>query len=161
MNRIIMTLVLLAATQLAYADGDKMKSPPNALWQEECGSCHTAFPPRLLTEDNWKKLMGGLDKHFGDNAELNAKDRKAIEDYLVRYAGSGARHSADSLRITETPWFKREHRSISPKEWVHPEVKSRANCTACHQTVAQGRWSEHDISMPGRGRWFGDDDDDD
>lgn len=159
MKRIIISLALLAAAQLAYADGGKMKSPPNALWQEECGSCHTAFPPRLLTEASWKKLMSGLDKHFGDNAELNAKDRKAIEDYLVRYAGYGTRHSADNLRITETPWFTREHRSISPKEWVHPEVKSRANCTACHQTVAQGRWSEHDISMPSRGRWFGDDDD--
>ncbi|MBU1215402.1 MAG: diheme cytochrome c [Gammaproteobacteria bacterium] len=160
MKRIIVSLALLAAAQLAYADGGKMKSPPNALWQEECGSCHSAFPPRLLTEENWIKLMSGLDKHFGDNAELNVQDRQAIEDYLTRYAGSGARHSAASLRITETPWFVREHRSISPKEWVHPQVKSRANCTACHQTIAQGRWSEHDISVPGRGRWSGNDDDD-
>lgn len=160
MKRTIMSLVLLAAIPLAHADGGKLKSPPNALWQEECGSCHMAFPPRLLTDADWKKLMSGLDKHFGDNAELNAKDRQAIEDYLVRHAGTGARHSATSLRITETPWFQREHRSISPKEWVHPDVKSRANCKACHQTVGQDRWSERDISVPGRGRWHDDDDDD-
>lgn len=160
MKRIIMSLALLAAAQLAYADGGKMKAPPNALWQEECGSCHAAFPPRMLTADNWKALMSGLAHHFGDNAELNAKDRQAIEDYLVRHAGTGARHSAASLRITETPWFLREHRNISPKEWVHPEVKSKANCMACHKIIGQDRWSEHDISVPGRGRWMGDDDDD-
>ncbi|MDD2700935.1 MAG: diheme cytochrome c [Sideroxydans sp.] len=160
MKRIIMSLaLLLAVTQPAHADGGKMQSPPNALWQEECGSCHAAFPPRLLTEENWKQLMANLDKHFGDNAELSAKDRQAIESYLTRNAGSGARHSAVSLRITETPWFLREHRSVSPKEWVHPEVKSRANCTACHQNIAQNRWSEHSISIPGRGRWYDDDDD--
>ncbi len=157
-NKVCITLLMLAATQLAFAGGDKMKTPPNALWQEECGSCHIAFPPRLLTEDNWKKLMSGLDKHFGDNAELNAKDRQAIEEYLTRYAGRGARNSAVSLRITETPWFAREHRSISPKEWVHPEVKSRANCTACHQSIARGRWSEHDIGIPGRTGRYDDDD---
>lgn len=161
MKRVIVTLILFFIAQLSHADGGRMKSPPNTLWQSECGSCHAAFPPRMLTEENWKKLMSGLDKHFGDNAELSEKDRQTIEDYLVRNAGTGARHSAASLRITDTPWFVREHRSVSPKEWVHPEVKSKANCHACHKIIGQNRWSERDISIPGRGRWHEEDDDDD
>jgi hypothetical protein len=127
MKRFIALLLLAFSMNAAYAEGHKMTVPPNAKWKEECGSCHIVYPPKLLTADNWQKMMGSLNKHFGANAELDAKDNKDILEFLKKHAGSGERHSAASLRISDTPWFKREHRSVSPKEWVHPEVKSKSN----------------------------------
>jgi len=142
---------------LAQADGGKLSAPNNPKWKEECGSCHIAYPPRLLTAENWQSMMGRLDKHFGANATLDAKDNKDILDFLQRNAGSGDRRSASSLRISETPWFTREHREVSSSTWSNPAVKSRSNCTACHVNAERGDWSEHGIRMPG-GQRMGDDD---
>lgn len=159
MKRLLLPLIAMVSASPVYADGGKMIVSPNAKWQEECGSCHIAYPPQRLTATDWQKLMGGLDRHFGANASLDAADNKEILDFLMRHAGSGERYSASTLRISDTPWFRREHRSISPKEWTHPEVKSRANCSACHQDIAHAKWSERNIDVPGKGRWKEHDDD--
>ncbi|MGZ8268326.1 MAG: diheme cytochrome c, partial [Burkholderiales bacterium] len=37
-------------------------------WKAECSSCHVAYPPKLLSAQTWRRLMGGLDKHFGTDA---------------------------------------------------------------------------------------------
>jgi len=134
---------------VVYAEGGKLSALNNPKWKEECGSCHTAYPPRLLTAENWQRLMEGLNKHFGANAVLDTKDNKEILDFLQRNAGSGINHSASSLRISNTPWFAREHREISNTTWSNPLVKSRSNCIACHVNAERGDWSEHDIRIPG------------
>ncbi len=153
--------ILVACTGLAYADGHKSVGPENEKWKEECGSCHIAYPARLLTREDWQKLMGGLDKHFGANASLEPKERQEILDYLQRNAGTGERRSAASHRISDTPWFKREHREVSRRTWANPAVRSPANCTACHVNAERGDWSEHGIRMPGgQRREEGEDDDD-
>jgi hypothetical protein len=128
----VAVLFLVLGMNLAHADSGKLKEPDNIKWKEECGSCHVAFPPRLLSAEDWEHLMSSLDKHFGANAVLESKDNQRILGFLKRHAGSGSRYSAESLRISDTPWFRREHRSISPTEWTNPEVKSRSNCSACH-----------------------------
>ena len=140
-----------------YADGDKLSVPNNPKWKEECGGCHIAYPPQLLTAENWQRLMGGLNKHFGANAMLDTKDNKDILDFLQRNAGSGNKHSASSLRIGDTPWFTREHREVSGNTWSNPLVKSRSNCTACHVNAERGDWSERGIRMPGGSRHDDDD----
>lgn len=131
-------LLLVLAANLAYAGNSVPTPSAHAKWKEECGSCHVAFPPQLLATDNWKSLMGSLDKHFGANATLDAQTNKQILGFLQRNAGSGDRYSAASLRISETPWFKHEHHVISPKEWANAEVNSRSNCSACHGKVVLG-----------------------
>lgn len=159
MKRLLAIMLVLTASA-AYAEGGRQSAPENKLWKAECGSCHIAYPPRLLTADNWKKMMGGLNKHYGANAELEAKDNKAILDFLTSNAGSGERHSATSLRISDTVWFKREHREISVQAWKNPAVKSPANCTACHVKADKGDWSERSIRMPAGLRHEGEGDDD-
>lgn len=150
-------LAFIFGSSMACADGGKLSVPNNPKWKEECGSCHIAYPPQLLTAENWQSLMGGLDKHFGANATLDAKDNKAILDFLQRNAGSGDKRSASSLRISDTSWFKREHREVSSNAWSNPAVKSRSNCTACHVNAERGDWSEHGIRMPGGMRMDDDD----
>ncbi len=147
MKRILLLAWLLGAG-VAMAHGVKTTVPDNAKWKEECGSCHLAYPPQLLAADSWRRLMQGLDKHFGESAALDPADNKEILDFLERHAGSGARFSAPSLRISATPWFIREHREVPKRAWTHPAVKSAANCAACHVNAARGDWSEHGIRMP-------------
>ena len=155
--KLLSAFILIFVSTMAYADGSKLSVPDNPKWKTECGSCHIAYPPQLLTGADWQRMMGGLDKHFGANAALDAKENKEILDFLQRYAGSGDKRSASSLRISDTPWFTREHRKVSGNTWSDPAVKSRSNCTACHINAERGDWSERGIRMPG-GQRFDDDD---
>ena len=134
---------------MAHADGDRGSLSDNLKWKEECGSCHVAYAPQLLAADDWQKLMGGLDKHFGENAVLDPKESKELLDFLQQNAGKGGRFSAPSLRISDTPWFKLEHREISSNTWRDPVVKSRSNCVVCHFNAERGDWSKHGIRVPG------------
>ena len=122
----------------------------NSKFQQECSSCHIPFAPELLPAESWRKLMGGLNKHFGSDAALDAQDNKEITAFLV--AGASNRCSAASapLRITETAWFKSKHdaREVNPAVWKKPQVKTPANCSACHPKAAQGNFNERDIRIP-------------
>lgn len=132
MKRVAVLLLLLLGISLAHAESGKARIPDYVIWKDECGSCHVPYPPRFLTADDWTRLMSGLNRHFGVNAVLEPRENKAILGLLQRHAGSGALYSSTSQRITDTPWFRREHRSISPNEWTNPNVGSRSNCPACH-----------------------------
>jgi hypothetical protein len=149
----LIAIISLALSSAALADSHKLAVPGNPLWQTECGSCHMAYPPQLLTAANWRQMMKGLDRHFGANATLDAKENTEILTFLERYAARDQRHSANTLRISDTAWFQREHREVSTATWSHAKVKSRANCTACHVTAERGDWSEHSIRMPDGRRW--------
>lgn len=137
MKRVALLLLMLGISS-AQAGNSKPPVSGGRLWKEECGSCHVAYPPHLLNAENWQNLMSGLNKHFGVNATLEPNENKKILEFLKHYAGSGERYSAASLRISDTPWFRREHRSIAPAEWSNSEVKSRSNCSACHGKVVLG-----------------------
>ncbi len=157
MKKILFTAMLMAASQ-AYAQGNKPNDTPEAKWLAECGACHIAYPPRFLTAEDWQKLMTSLDRHFGDNASIDPDTARDILGYLKRHAGSGARHSARTLRITDTSWFAREHRELSSAAWDNPAVKSPSNCAACHVDAARGDWSERGILLPPGVREQDDDD---
>ena len=122
----------------------------NAKFQQECSSCHLAYAPGLLPAQSWRKIMSGLDKHFGSDAFMDAQDNKEITAFLVSNASSRWNSSAAPLRITETAWFTRKHdtHEISPSVWKNPKVKSPANCAACHRQADTGNFNEDDISIP-------------
>lgn len=139
--------------------------PVNAIYQEECGSCHVAFPSGLLPSASWIAIMDALDDHFGDNAELPIDVKAYISEFLDKNASDrgdrmkNARllrdtKSAAPLRMTELPYFKDEHHEI-PKYMVadNPKVQSFSRCGACHQDAAKGRFDEDTVVIPGFGRW--------
>lgn len=131
-------------------DDERMPVVKNALWQNECGACHVAFPPHLLPAESWRAVMAGLDRHFGSDASLEPAAAREIGAFLERNAGR-SRHAVSSrpiLRITETRWFVREHREVPARVWKNPKVKSVANCAACHTQAESGNFSEHGIRMP-------------
>ncbi len=94
--------------------------------------------------------MSGLDRHFGSDASLEARDTTEIGAFLEKHASKRKHESTATplLRITETRWFKREHREVAEGVWNNPKVKSPANCVACHIQAESGDYRERNIKVP-------------
>jgi len=122
----------------------------NAKFQKECSTCHIAYAPGLLPAESWRKVMTGLDKHFGSDASLTADENREITDFLVKNASNRWTATTAPLRITETAWFKRKHdsREVPQAAWKNPLVKSPSNCQACHTQAERGDFSERNIKVP-------------
>jgi nitrate/TMAO reductase-like tetraheme cytochrome c subunit len=141
-------VLLAGAAGLARADVRVPGDAP-AAWRSECGSCHVAFPPQMLRAADWGRLMETLDRHFGADAAVSDAERTAIREFLERHAAreSDTRRTAESGRITDSPYFKREHREIGEAVWSHADVKRASNCGACHENAEQGVFG-HRVRMP-------------
>ena len=150
--RIGLPVLLVALALPAHADNYSL--PKNAAFEEECASCHMAYPPQMLDANSWRAVMNGLSKHFGSDASIDEKRRIAITDFLA--AHSGGRKTGDTrdaqgkplLRITETARFDKKHREIAAATWQRASIKSPANCTACHAQAAAGDYNERSIRIP-------------
>lgn len=138
----------------------------NALYADECGSCHFAYPPGLLPARSWNKILNQLDDHFGDNAELGTDTRQELQSYLTNNSADKSTNrrsqkimrslSMESapMRITDLRYFRHEHDEI-PARLVkaNDKVAGLGHCDACHQHANQGSFSERHINIPGFGRW--------
>jgi mono/diheme cytochrome c family protein len=156
----LFTLALLTVTALgAHAQGkyqgeDRGRpvqpAQVNAKWQQECSSCHMAFPPGLLPAASWRKTMAGLDKHFGADASLSPEETTVITDFLVKNASNRWTANSAPLRITEAVWFKTKHneKEIAPAVWKRAAIKSPSNCMACHAAADKGDFDEKRIKIP-------------
>lgn len=146
----VLTLSALLSFGGAQASGGSTYTATNSKWKDECGSCHVAYPPKLLPAESWKALMGGLGQHFGSDASLDAATSAEITTFLLDNAGKRKRDATTKplLRITETGWFKREHDEVPAGTWKNPAVKSAANCGACHTQADSGDYSEANIRVP-------------
>lgn len=150
---LLATSLLLPNLASAHEGGTHPKAVSNAKWQEECASCHVAYPAGLLPERSWRKIMGELDSHFGQNASLDPATQKEITDFLVKNSARGKVDrsipaSQTPVRITELSWFKREHREVGSATWKRPKIGSPSNCKACHQSADQGDFDEDNVVIP-------------
>jgi hypothetical protein len=138
----------------------------NKLYQEECGGCHFPFQPVFLPAASWQGIMQGLDDHFGENAELSEEDSQRIIRFLLANSADGVnreisnkvmwstRFTPNPQRITETGFFRHEHREIPPGMLRQKDREiSFVNCDSCHTRALQGSYNEHEILIPGIGRW--------
>jgi hypothetical protein len=137
---------VLPPAQPAAADS-RLTIPANATWTSECGACHLAYPPQLLPARAWRQIMQSLDRHFGTDASLEPRAAEEVRIFLEQHAGRDRGGSAPA-RITETDWFRREHREVPAGLWAHPEVKNRANCAACHRAAERGDYGERTLRLP-------------
>ncbi len=142
-----LALALAALGVGAYAD-DKRAAPSDPVYVAECGSCHLAYPPRLLSAASWSRVMQGLNRHFGTDAGVDAATFERIDRYLRDHAGPERKFGTTSLRISETPWFGRKHREVPAAAWKNPTVRSAANCGACHLGADKGDYSERGVRVP-------------
>lgn len=135
------------------------KTPDNALYNEECSSCHFLYQPWLLPSRSWKALMDESDRHFGENLALDADTAKELLAYLVansseKTAARWARKitaSSEGLtpkRIMDVPWIKKEHRELAADTFKRPSIGSSSNCAACHAKGAEGNFEEDFVKVP-------------
>ncbi len=170
MKGLIFISVLLIGN--LYADGwswgQKKGVAPvtDKLYIEECASCHFGYQAGLLPSRSWKKVMSGLDDHFGTDASLEPEDNQKILKYLVnnsaekftnykrskRINNSISRYSTP-IAITKTPYMIKKHKQIPIKLIKQKEVSSLANCKTCHTTADKGIYRERDILIPNYGKW--------
>ena len=180
---IILTLTLVGLAPISHA-GDSFLSKiggwfslerknevaqvDDALYKEECGSCHFPYQPGLLPEASWHKLMKptALEDHFGDNAELDEEDSAHILNILVNNSAdksdykrskkimASLRSDAAPIRIIETPYIRRKHHDI-PDKLVkdNPKVKSLSYCDNCHKKADEGNYDDDTVVIPNHGNW--------
>ena len=149
------SMAIASACWTPSALADKPTTIPDATVTKECGSCHMAFPAEMLPARSWTAIMEGLSSHFGENAALDAAKKKEILDWLTAHAGDargsnghylrGLAKSETPLRITETPYWVREHgKEVRESDYANPKVKSKAVCVACHKDAAKGNFEGDD-----------------
>ncbi len=161
------TLILaVSATAFAIAqapaDDDAIfPMPAGKIYVNECGSCHTAFAPGLLPARSWRKMMGDLGSHFGEDASLDEPQHLAIQKDLEVLAADGTQANmrirringaipagAAPQRISETGYFKYMHDEVPKHIWQRKKIGTPGNCIACHTRANEGRYGEREVRIP-------------
>jgi hypothetical protein len=144
----LMFLVVLGVHE-AHA-GEHRYANADATYQAECGSCHVAYPPALLSTAGWTTVMDRLDKHYGVDASLDQATARKVRDYVLINSGRSQRTEpapASGLRrISTLPWFLKEHREVTGRN-ASASVKSMSDCAACHTKAAQGDYAESTLRV--------------
>jgi len=166
LSTLLLSSIILASNNFYFVKKSGVKAVTDELYLKECGSCHFAFQPGLLPERSWKKMMNNLADHFGSDATLEPEDHKALSKYLTDNAADNAREYKRSIKIvksiandstpdkiTDVPYFVREHKRIPKKVIMQEEIKTLSNCTACHTTASKGVYGERAIKIPNYDRW--------
>lgn len=140
---------LLAAPLVAHADGKHGHGVPLLpAYQQECASCHVAYPPGLLPAASWQALMNTLPRHFGADASVDTATQKDLSAWLTANRSKRAAGRPPEDRITRSDWFIREHREVPGPTWKSTSVRSASNCAACHTTAEQGEFNERNVRLP-------------
>jgi mono/diheme cytochrome c family protein len=144
--------LLAVCAMSARADSAGSRAAQLPLYQQECASCHLAFPPGLLPAASWQHLMGTLSRHFGTDASLDEASQRELSAWLKTNAGTYKRVSEAPAedRISKSVWFLRKHRAgeVPADAWKRASVGSPSNCAACHRGAAAGNFSEHEVQIP-------------
>lgn len=149
-----LSLVLLGVSSL-QAGGLSVPPVKQPVVQKECAACHMLYPPALLPARSWRGMVGNLQDHFGENAELDEATARTIADYLAANAGDtrqgasklmrGLDAKATPARITELPWWKRKHERknrVAPATLAKKGAKFKGDCKACHKDAEKGFFDE-------------------
>lgn len=136
------------------------KLADHAVWRKTCGECHLAFHPTLLPARSWRVMMEQQHDHFGDDLDLDEPTVNDILTFMVDHAAETkvtepAREIARTVaeneapqRITETAFWKKEHRKVGKTYFEHKNVRSKVNCGACHFDAEAGTFEDSNMRLP-------------
>jgi cytochrome b len=144
----------------------KLEARPNPAWtllqapisyESECSDCHALYHPSLRSSANWASVMDNLSDHFGEDASLNETSRLEIKKFLMENDASTfdtevshriGRAADETLRMTDTKYWKKRHHDIDDALFKSKEVGSKINCTKCHKDAVIGRFDDENIQIP-------------
>jgi len=162
----LITLAVLALPVAVTFNSSRLKIPvkhrppvtKGTVYAENCSDCHGVYSPTLLPAESWKKLMGTLDDHFGEDASLDAETTDQIRTYLVDHSAGSVEtkpsavfmqaSAADPTRITSTPFWVETHSYIPKEVFTTKPVFFRGNCFACHQDAESGWFYPGNVEVP-------------
>lgn len=121
----------------------------NAVFAKECGSCHMIYAPFLLPKKSWEIMMANLEDHFGDDASVDEKTNKEILNFLISNSAEQQGNKTafnilkyakndQNIAITQNEYWIQKHRKIDEKIFLKSDIKSKANCAACHKGIENG-----------------------
>lgn len=144
---------VLAAPPVLASGSRFMADDP--AWRTECGSCHTAYPPALMSAPAWRRIMGALDRHYGSDATMDAATVARVASFLEVNAGAPGRAASVSPapdprlpRVADGAWFAKEHREVSLAARTRPGIRGLGDCGACHAGADRGDFSERAVRVP-------------
>ncbi len=132
----------------------------NDTWSSECGDCHLAFHPNLLPARSWRRLLAEQDRHFGEDLGLDPETIDTLRVFAVdnaadlwrteaaRKVGRSIAATDTPLRVTATAYWRAKHQEIDPRYWKRADVRSRANCAACHLDADLGTFEDAAMHLP-------------
>lgn len=140
-----------------YTNIDYAQRSP--VYAKKCGACHKPYPPYLLPQQSWKRIMKSLNNHRGEkitDANISKVQQASILEFLTnnsaetsqREASVKMMHSLGALRpkaITKTPYWRETHKNIP--SWVYhtKKVKKKSNCFSCHRDIEYGSLEDRNI----------------
>jgi len=149
-----------ATAEQPYLPFVGVQLPMNPSWQESCGECHLAYHPSLLPVRSWEKMFAEQQEHFGEDLALETNLLQTLTTFARDHAAETLptepawkiSHSIPvaqaPLRITETEYWKMKHHEIQEDVWKYPNIRSHANCAACHWDAAQGTFEDGAMRIP-------------
>lgn len=141
-------------TNINYAE----KHP---VFEHECSECHNLYPPFLLPEKSWQRIMGKLDNHFGEeisDANISQAQQASILAFLTQNSAETSTREVsvkvmDSLgerrpkAFTKTPYWRETHKDIPRSVFKTKEVEDKSNCVACHKDFEAGNLDDMNIKQ--------------
>lgn len=138
--------------------GSDIAPARNEVYIEECGACHVAFPPGLMPQRSWEVIVDGFADHFGEELEFDDEVIASLRKYLINNAADRSKYPRSVLimqylrddltptRVMDVPYIKRKHSQI-PRDALekNANVRSFANCDACHSRVEAGSFNKKEI----------------
>lgn len=129
------------------------------VFERECSECHNLYPPFLLPEKSWKRLMGRLDNHFGEeitDANISKSEQASILAFLMENSADKSTREVsvkvmDSLgtrapkAFTKTPYWRETHKAIPRSVYKEKRIKDKSNCVACHKGFEEGNLDDMNI----------------
>ncbi len=140
-------------------DGSYLKPVNNPTYEAECGECHFLYQPELLPSASWKKILGQLDDHFGEEIELDPDSIIIISEYLTSNGAENSRAKRAvkimrslgndaPMRITEIPYIREKHHELKPEVLKRESIGSLSNCNVCHTTAEKGIYEDDSVKIP-------------
>lgn len=126
---------------------------------EKCGDCHKIYPPHILPEKSWIKIMKSLDNHRGEkitDENITKEQQQDILEFLVENAAETSKREVsvkmmNSLgerrpkTITKTPYWRETHKHIPRSVYKSKEVEDKSNCFKCHKHFEHGNLDDINI----------------